>query len=390
MYIVTTDAGSDRYPGDPDVFNQPETYGWKVETFCNHDRRIFNPDEAYIIKLLNKLIDLIINNPLIAEKFLTILKQFINTLKGLEWVGGKLQVAIKTALGFEPDGKISWLYDPLKGLGVDSENKAFVKLADKKGLGFAPDGSITAMVDNETIIIEDGKLKAVQKDPFDDLEICDDIDLGTPTPDFWATCHTVPALAGGCSIKKLGASTDASGCTKIGWYSDSSIELVSGGSEAVPAGTVERWPLDPTDHALYYDYPTLHDDNVALSIDTAKLNRTKLACFAVDVPCDNMALQLDIGATVTFDPDNQGISRFVVSIDGVFPRNAAGETIAMAYFTSFEGTTNPTLPLSLSTGQHTLCLYVVGGSTTKNMAQITVQNTVGAKRPVYSVSRKIA
>jgi len=179
------------------------------------------------------------------------------------------------------------------------------------------------------------------------------------------------------------------GCDRLGWYSENSALLESGGSTAAPSGTTEQWPLDPTDHITYYDYTDFNADNLANSINRTKLDRTNLMCFDVNVPCNDMALILEIGATVVFDPDNQGISRFLVEIDGQFPVNAAGETIATSYFTSYEGTINSILNLTLAMGTHTICIYVIGGLPSKNMAQLRVQNTTGAQRPVYRLSQRI-
>ncbi len=79
----------------------------------------------------------------------------------------------------------------------------------------------------------------------------------------------------------------------------------------------------------------------------------------------------------------------MVEVDGAFPINAAGETTATQYFTSYEGAARPKLDMRLSAGLHTVCVYVVGGTDTKNMAQVLVQNTPGAKRQVYELSTQV-
>ncbi len=140
---------------------------------------------------------------------------------------------------------------------------------------------------------------------FKNLPVCQSGATGT-SKSFWEKCHEVPEIPRGCVVRKLGVSTDKGGCTRVGWYSDGSTRLASGGSEAAPAGSVQKWPLDPTDHTQFYDHVALSADNTAGNIDRAKINRTKLMCFNVDIPCDDMDLILEVGATVVFDPDNKG------------------------------------------------------------------------------------
>nr|CAA6830193.1 MAG: Unknown protein [uncultured Thiotrichaceae bacterium] len=222
-----------------------------------------------------------------------------------------------------------------------------------------------------------------------DKPVCTDVDFGEPDTPFFEQCHNVPELTEGCTIRKLGISTDAAGCTKVGWYNESSGQLVGGGSEAAPVGGTVRWPIDPTSHTANYDYTDLNADNAAGTINQAKLDQNGLMCFEANVPCDDMELALEIGATVVFDPTNAGISRFVVSVDGVFPTNAGGDVIAMDFFTSFEGSAKPVLNMNLAAGTHTLCVYLIGGSDTENLAQIVLQNTSTAKRPVYILSKRV-
>lgn len=181
---------------------------------------------------------------------------------------------------------------------------------------------------------------------------------------FGCLTENFPSASGACSIEYLALVTDEEGCRKIARYTESNALLGRVGNSSVWGliYPLTAHPTTPTNPATFYALQALATDINNNSVNYSKLNNNRLATMAINVPCDNSRIRLEVNQSVQFNPalnsGNGGQSAIVVRIDGVFPLTPGGLPLNFGAITNFEGQYNAELSVVLDEGPHTIDVYV--------------------------------